>query len=153
MYIKCTSSTNTRGTHNAIARFGDGGDILLNIDARSSKPIYEQIVEQVKENIMKGILQPGDRLPSVREMSTLLTINPNTVSKAYQELEREKAIETIRGKGTFVTQNYQPKKDEDKLQEVRDLLKKVVIESHYMGLGQAEIIAMLEDIYQELGER
>ena len=153
MYIKCTSSTNTRGTHNTIARFGDGGDILLNIDARSSKPIYEQIVEQVKENIMKGILQPGDRLPSVREMSTLLTINPNTVSKAYQELEREKAIETIRGKGTFVTQNYQPKKDEDKLQEVRDLLKKVVIESHYMGLGQAEIIAMLEDIYQELGER
>ncbi|NLL17781.1 MAG: GntR family transcriptional regulator [Clostridia bacterium] len=126
---------------------------MLNIDARSSKPIYEQIVEQVKENIMKGILQPGDRLPSVREMSTLLTINPNTVSKAYQELEREKAIETIRGKGTFVTQNYQPKKDEDKLQEVRDLLKKVVIESHYMGLGQAEIIAMLEDIYQELGER
>ena len=126
---------------------------MLNIDPRSSKPIYEQIIEQVKENIMKGILQPGDRLPSVREMSTLLTINPNTVSKAYQELEREKAIETIRGKGTFVTQNYQPKKDEDKLQEVRDLLKKVVIESHYMGLGQAEIIAMLEDIYQELGER
>jgi GntR family transcriptional regulator len=126
---------------------------MLNIDPRSSKPIYEQIMEQIKENIMKGILQPGDRLPSVREMSTLLTINPNTVSKAYQELEREKAIETIRGKGTFVTQNYQPKKDEDKLQEVRDLLKKVVIESHYMGLGQAEIIAMLEDIYQELGER
>lgn len=126
---------------------------MLNIDPRSSKPIYEQIIEQVKENIMKGILQPGDRLPSVREMSTLLTINPNTVSKAYQELEREKAIETIRGKGTFIAQNYQPQRDEEKLQEVRDLLKKAVIESHYMGLGQEEIIAMLADIYQELEKR
>lgn len=126
---------------------------MLNIDPRSSKPIYEQIIEQVKENIMKGILQSGDRLPSVREMSTMLTINPNTVSKAYQELEREKAIETIRGKGTFIAQNYQPQRDEEKLQEVRDLLKKAVIESHYMGLGQEEIIAMLADIYQELEKR
>lgn len=126
---------------------------MLNIDPRSSKPIYEQIIEQVKENIMKGILQPGDRLPSVREMSTLLTVNPNTVAKAYQELEREKAIETIRGKGTFIAQNYQPQRDEEKLQEVRDLLKKAVIESHYMGLGQEEIIAMLADIYQELEKR
>lgn len=126
---------------------------MLNIDPRSSKPIYEQIIEQVKENIMKGILQPGDRLPSVREMSTLLTINPNTVSKAYQELEREKAIETIRGRGTFIAQNYQPQRDEEKLQEVRDLLKKAVIESHYMGLGREEIVAMLADIYQELEKR
>lgn len=126
---------------------------MLNIDPRSSKPIYEQIIEQVKENIMKGILQPGDRLPSVREMSTLLTVNPNTVAKAYQELEREKAIETIRGKGTFIAQNYQPQRDKEKLQEVRDLLKKVVIESHYMGLGREEIIAMLVDIYRELEKR
>lgn len=126
---------------------------MLNIDPRSSKPIYEQIIDQIKESIIKGILRPGDKLPSVREMSTLLTVNPNTVSKAYQELEREKAIETIRGRGTFITQNYQPQKDEEKMQELRELLKKVVIESHYMGLERAEIMAMLEEIYRELGER
>lgn len=126
---------------------------MLNIDPRSSKPIYEQIIDQIKENIIKGILQPGDKLPSVREMSTLLTVNPNTVSKAYQELEREKAIETVRGRGTFIAQNYKPQRDEEKLQELRELLKKVVIESHYMGLERAEIVAMLEEIYQELGER
>lgn len=126
---------------------------MLNIDARSSKPIYEQIVEQIKENIMKGILRPGDRLPSVREMSTLLTVNPNTVSKAYQELEREKAIETIRGRGTFIAQNYIPKRDEEKMQKIKELLKKVVIESHYLGLDREELTAMLDDIYQELKER
>ena len=69
---------------------------MFNIDARSSTPIYEQIMGQIKEAIMRGLLEPGEKLPSVREMSTLLTVNPNTVSKAYQELEREKAIETIR---------------------------------------------------------
>lgn len=126
---------------------------MFNIDARSSTPIYEQIIEQIKENIMRGFLEPGEKLPSVREMSTLLTVNPNTVSKAYQELEREKAIETIRGRGTFVAQNYKPKKDEDKLQEVKDLLKKAVIESHYMGLGQKELAAILAEIFEELGER
>lgn len=126
---------------------------MLRIDPRSSKPIYEQIVEGIKENIVKGILQPGDKLPSVREMSTLLTVNPNTVSKAYQELERQKAIETVQGRGTFVSRNYQPKRDEEKLRELKDLLKKVVIESHYLGLTRAEIVAMLDEIYQELEER
>lgn len=126
---------------------------MLNIDPRSSKPIYEQIIEQIKEHIMKGILQPGDRLPSVREMSALLTVNPNTVSKAYQELEREKAIETIRGRGTFIAQDYKPQRDEEKMQQVKELLKKAVIESHYMGLGLEEITDMLRDIYKELGKR
>lgn len=69
------------------------------IDGRSAKPIYEQIVDQVKEQLLKGILKSGDQLPSVRQLAGMLTINPNTVSKAYQELERQKVIETIRGRG------------------------------------------------------
>lgn len=126
---------------------------MLSIDPRSSTPIYEQIMEQIKENIIRGIIEPGEKLPSVREMSTLLTVNPNTVSKAYQELEREKAIETIRGRGTFVVQNYKPKKSEEKLQELKDLLKKAVIESHYMGIGENELVQMLEELFAELKER
>ena len=61
---------------------------------------------ELKENIFKGILKPGDKLPSVREMASIITTNPNTVSKAYSELEREKIIETIRGKGTYVSLSY-----------------------------------------------
>jgi len=130
-----------------------GGAGVLNIDPRSSKPLYEQIVDQIKEQIIKGILRPGDKLPSVREMSILLMINPNTVSKAYQELEREKAIETVRGRGTFISRNYQPKRDEEKLQELKEWLKKAVVEGRYLGLSRDDIVAMLEEIIQELEER
>lgn len=126
---------------------------MLNIDPRSSTPIYEQIMDQIKENIMRRILQPGDRLPSVRELSTMLTINPNTVSKAYQELEREKAIETLRGRGTFIAQDYKPQKDEVKLEEIKVSLKKLVIESHHIGLGHVDLKAILADIYKELEKR
>lgn len=63
---------------------------MINIDSRSSKPIYEQIIDGIKENVIRGILEPGDKLPSVRELAVMITTNPNTVSKAYKELEREK---------------------------------------------------------------
>ncbi|MCY6484900.1 GntR family transcriptional regulator [Clostridium aestuarii] len=125
---------------------------MINIDSRSSKPIYEQIIDGIKENIMKGILQSGDKLPSVRELSGILTTNPNTVSKAYKELERQKAIETIRGKGTYVASNYKPKIDEDKLDELEKQIKNVAIEAHYMGMGKEEVIRLLEKIYKDLKE-
>lgn len=74
---------------------------MINIEARSSKPIFEQVVDKIKENIMMGGLKSGEKMPSIRELSKMLTINPNTVSKAYAELERQKLIETISGKVTF----------------------------------------------------
>ncbi|MFA5537148.1 MAG: GntR family transcriptional regulator [Bacillota bacterium] len=126
---------------------------MFNIDARSSTPIYEQIMGQIKEAIMRGLLEPGEKLPSVREMSTLLTVNPNTVSKAYQELEREKAIETIRGRGTFVVENYQPRMDEERMQGIKNSLRKAVVESYYLGIGPEELSAMLENAFKELDER
>mgnify|MGYP001021150620 FL=1 len=124
---------------------------MLHVDVKSSKPIYEQIKDQVKEGIIKGIFQPGDKLPSVRELSTMLTINPNTVSKAYQELEREKAIVTVRGRGTFIAKDYRPQLDEERLQEISDLLRKVVVEAHYLGLSKQELEQMVDDLYAELG--
>ncbi len=124
---------------------------MLHVDVKSSKPIYKQIKDQIKEGIIKGIFQPGDKLPSVRELSTMLTINPNTVSKAYQELEREKAIETARGRGTFIAEDYRPQLDEERLQEVNDLLRKVVVEAHYLGLSKQQLEQMVDDLYAELG--
>jgi len=121
------------------------------VDVRSSKPIYEQIKDQIKEGIIKGIFLPGDKLPSVRELSTLLTINPNTVSKAYQELEREKTIETLRGRGTYIAENYRPQLDKERLQEIKELLRRVVVEAHYLGLDQVEVEEMLNQLYTEFG--
>ena len=88
---------------------------MLKVDPRSSTPIYEQIELGIKELILKGALKAGEKLPSVREMSSILTINPNTISKAYGELEREGIIETLRGKGTFITDNYRAKVDDKKI--------------------------------------
>lgn len=122
---------------------------LINIDSRSSKPIYEQIIEKIKENIIKGILKPGDKLPSVRELASIITINPNTISKAYNELERMKAIEVIRGKGTFVAENFKPVMDEEKLKEIKDHMKKIIIEAHYIGVDKDKLINIMNEIYSE----
>lgn len=122
---------------------------MINIDSRSSKPIYEQIIEKVKENIIKGILKPGDKLPSVRELASIITINPNTISKAYNELERMKVIEVIRGKGTFVAENFDPVMDEGKMTEIKEHMKKIIIEAHYIGLEKDGLIDILNEIYDQ----
>src|SRR5579864_8577873 len=77
----------------------------LTVDPRSGVPIYLQIIEQVKRSVAVGVLQPGERLPTVKQLSLDLTINPNTVLRAYRELERGDIIETSPGRGTFVRDN------------------------------------------------
>jgi len=123
---------------------------LFNIDARSSTPIYEQIINAVKESIIKGILLPGDKLPSVRELASMLTTNPNTVSKAYSELERMKIIETLRGRGTFVSADYKPKLEEDKMTKLKENLKKLLLDAHYMGIKKNDIKKIMDELYIEL---
>ena len=120
------------------------------IDTRSSTPIYEQIIQVVKESIIKGILEPGDKLPSVRELASMLTTNPNTVSKAYSELERMKIIETLRGKGTFVSTDYKPKLEEEKMTKLKEDLKKILMDAHYMGINKVDIKNIMEELYTEL---
>lgn len=123
---------------------------MINIDSRSSTPIYEQIVHAIKEDILKGILQKGDKLPSVREMASLISTNPNTVSKAYQELERERVIETLRGKGTFVASNYTPKLEEERMNKLKEDIKKIIIEAHYLGIDKMDLIDIMEEFYKEV---
>lgn len=122
---------------------------MLQINSKNSKPIYEQIVDEIKESILKGLLKPGDKLHSVRELSTMITANPNTIAKAYKELERSKTIEVIRGKGTFVAKNYIPSPTDNELEELKELMKKIVIEAHYMGLDKNYLSNLLNDIYDE----
>lgn len=74
----------------------------LQIDTRSGVPFYRQIIEQLKFAISRGVLQPGEQLPTVRQLAVDLSINPNTVIRAYRELEIEGVLETQQGSGTFV---------------------------------------------------
>ena len=77
---------------------------MIHLDHRDSSPIYEQIAEAFRRQIGAGVLRPGDKLPSVRELSGQLTINPNTIQRAYRELEAGGWIESAPGKGSFVRQ-------------------------------------------------
>lgn len=124
---------------------------MLRIDPRSSTPIYEQIELGVKELILKGALKTGEKLPSVREMSSILTINPNTISKAYGELERDGIIETLRGKGTFITDNYKGKVDEKKMEYISMELKKLILEANYGGISKTNFMKLTLQIFSELG--
>lgn len=75
---------------------------MVHLDYRDAKPIYSQIVENFRAQIAAGILQPGDKLPSVRELAQQMSINPNTIQRAYRELEAKGIIQTVPGKGCFV---------------------------------------------------
>jgi GntR family transcriptional regulator len=125
--------------------------MILNLDPRSNTPIWEQVVHQIKELILKEILQPEDKLPSVRELSGTLLINPNTVSKAYQELERQGIIETLRGKGTFVSASITPRADEQKITEMKQQIKQLVIEASYLGIDQQTLAEWIKKFSAELG--
>lgn len=78
---------------------------MFELDVRSRKPIYEQLTDKVKEMILHGILQTDEQLPSVRTLSQQLTVNPNTIQKAYRELEREGYIYSLQGEREFCSPN------------------------------------------------
>ena len=88
---------------------------MVHLDYRDARPIYSQIVDGFREQIASGILQPEDRLPSVRELAAQLTINPNTIQRAYRELELQGWIATVPGKGCFVTGLPQQEEKKDPL--------------------------------------
>lgn len=91
---------------------------MILLDYRDARPIYAQIIDGFREQIVSGVLQPGDRLPSVRELAAELTINPNTIQRSYRQLEMEGWIATVPGKGCFVsTAPTQKQREADRLME------------------------------------
>ncbi|MBR1865211.1 MAG: GntR family transcriptional regulator [Lachnospiraceae bacterium] len=125
---------------------------MIDLSYKSNQPIYEQIIEQMKLHVMKGHLQPGDAIPSVRKLALELGITPGTVSKAYQELERQQIIETIRGKGTFIADKIQIKPDEGKLEERKKRLQTEIMELRMMGYDKNRIVELVKEIYEEMIE-
>ena len=123
---------------------------MIIIDSRSSTPIYEQIIIGIKELILKNVIKSGDKLPSVRELSTILTINPNTVSKAYMELEKQNIVESIKGKGTFITSNYRKPVSEEKLSKLILDFKRIILEANYLGLEENDLILLLDEGFKEI---
>lgn len=116
----------------------------FDVDPRSSVAIYQQLVAGVKEAVARGILETGEKLPSVRELAAQVTINPNTIAKAYQELEREGIIETLRGRGTFVAARKSQKNLEEKEKAIKSMLEKILVEAYYLQFDEKTLLALME---------
>lgn len=115
---------------------------MMHLDYRDARPIYTQIVDNFRTQILAGILQNGDRLPSVRELASQLAINPNTIQRAYRELEMGGWIATVPGKGCFICG-----RPEESQQEKAALLREfdeIVEALGKQGVSKAELIARLQ---------
>jgi GntR family transcriptional regulator len=114
----------------------------VNFDA--AKPIYEQIIDQIKKMMVRGELNPGDKLPSQRDMAKIIEVNPNTIQRAYREMELLNLVETKRGKGTFMRED-EKMVTEIKNEMARDATLKFVQEMKSLGYGSKEILKMIEE--------
>jgi len=119
---------------------------MIRIDEKSMLPIYEQIVHRIKELISRGVLQPEEKMPSVRELASRLLVNPNTVAKAYQELERQGVIVSVRGKGVFVAKPASsPGMLQERLSRLRADLGRLMVEAHHLGVSREQVTAWVEE--------
>ncbi len=117
----------------------------MQIDKMSGKPLFEQVVLGVKEDILRGILNPGDKISSVREMASQLMINPNTISKSYKILEEEEVIVTVRGKGTFVKQLDTQTRNDKQIKKIKQQFTDLVVEASYLNIKKDELIDWIEE--------
>ncbi|MCM0599467.1 GntR family transcriptional regulator [Periweissella fabalis] len=120
----------------------------MNINPTSGRPLYEQLMFGIKQDILLGILQPGDKLPSVREMAQQQLVNPNTVAKAYKALEGQGVIDTVLGRGTFVAENSNDLgPDRQQMNQFKRQLNDLLTEGMYIGLSRQEIIDLMSEWY------
>jgi GntR family transcriptional regulator len=118
---------------------------IFTVDPRSGVPIYLQIAEQVKRSVALGLLAPGEQLPTVKQLSAELVVNPNTVSRAYRELEREQIVDTQPGRGSFIASDGTVAGARRAVADVADqAVIGAVREAKSMGLGRDGLKALFE---------
>jgi GntR family transcriptional regulator len=126
--------------------------IDFHVEARSGVPTYLQIVQQVRQAVRLGVLQPGDRLPTVKEVVGSLAINPNTVLRAYRELDLEGMTEGRRGVGTFVAQGVSSLPATD-VEDLRGALQRWVTRARGAGLDAEDMAALFAECVRPRMER
>ncbi|QIB25933.1 GntR family transcriptional regulator [Caloranaerobacter azorensis] len=122
---------------------------MFQIDLKNRKPIYEQLVEKFKELIINDVLKADEKIPSVRDLAKQLTINPNTIQKAYRELERQGYIYSVQGRGSFVSKKIE-KVDKEKVEKLKNEIIKNLSELIYLGFEKKELIKLLEETYDRV---
>ncbi len=121
-----------------------GGYALIQLNYRDSKPIYEQIKEGLRKLVISGALSANEKLPSVRELASLLAINPNTILKAYRELESDGYIYTVAGKGTFVAEREEI--FDNRQNELLEEFDEIVSELLFLSVKKDNLIGRVDSL-------
>ena len=119
--------------------------MMLQINFKSGKPVYLQLVDQVKAAVASGTAQPGETLPSIRPLAEELRVNRNTIAKAYTELESQGIIETITGKGCFVRPNNSPLKKDARRKLLIEEIDPVIVQAHHLQVPGHELVDLLKE--------
>ena len=118
------------------------------VNPKSKQPLYEQLVEQLRRQLLLGVMESGAAMPSVRQLATELGINPNTIQKAYRRMEEEGMIISVPGRGSFVSDDL-AEVFQKQLQEQRTNIRYMLQSCREAGLTRDEIMKMIEEVYKE----
>lgn len=119
--------------------------MLIQLNFKSGKPVYLQVVDQVKAAAASGALRAGEALPSIRPLAEQLRVNRNTVAKAYTELEGQGVIETIAGRGCFLKENHSPFRKEVRLKMVATEVDAAIVQAHHLQVDDRDFLNLVKE--------
>ncbi len=119
--------------------------MILQINFKSGKPAYLQVVDQIKAAAASGALRPGEALPSIRPLAEELRLNRNTVAKAYSELESQGVIETLPGKGCFLKENHSPLRKEVRRKLLIEEIDQAIVQAHHLQVPHDEFLKLIQE--------
>jgi GntR family transcriptional regulator len=125
----------------------------FHLNYKSGKPVYLQVVDQVKSAAASGAVRAGDPLPSIRPLAEELRVNRNTIAKAYAELESQGVIETLAGKGCFIRANNSPYKKEVRLELLSQAIDDAVVQAHHLQIAKAQFLRLSEARFDAFNDR
>ena len=123
------------------------------INFKSGKPVYLQLVDQVKTAAASGVVQPGEALPSIRPLAEELRVNRNTIAKAYAELEHQGVIETSAGRGSFISANNSPLKKDVRRRLLAQTIDDAVVQAHHLQIHRADFLRLAEERFDVLEDK
>jgi GntR family transcriptional regulator len=125
----------------------------LQLNFKSGKPVYLQVVDQVKAAAASGAIRAGEPLPAIRPLAELLRVNRNTIAKAYAELENQGVVESIAGKGCFLGSTASPYKKEVRVDLLTQEIDQAVVQAHHLQVGKADFLRLSEERFDAFQRR